>query len=150
MTTRELYAKLLTSEVAGNPSRRTPSLDRNAEASMNVQPLQNLADQWRTEAELFRRRGMEDSATLVESCATDLEAGIREWELETLTLGEAAVETGLAYDTLQKKVSRGNLPNVGSKRAPRVRRCDLFGTPRPRLVENESLSEAILRRRAAG
>ena len=116
---------------------------------MNVQPLQNLASEWRTEAELFRRRGMEDSARLVESYQGDLETRIHEWGLEALTLEEAALETGLAYDTLQKKISRGGLPNAGEKRAPRVRRCDLYGTPRPRLVEDESLAEVILRRRAA-
>lgn len=116
---------------------------------MNLQPLQDLAAQWRTEAGLFHRRGLEDAARLVESYADDLERRIREWGLEALTLEEAAVETGLAYDTLQKKVSRGSLPNVGARRAPRVRRCDLFGTPRPRLVEDESLAETILRRRAA-
>ena len=116
---------------------------------MNLQPLQDLAAEWRTEAELFRRRGMEDSARLAESYAHDLEGRIREWGLEALTLEEAALETGLAYDTLQKKVSRGSIPNVGAKRAPRVRRCDLYGTPRPCLVEDESLAETILRRRAA-
>lgn len=116
---------------------------------MNVQPLQKLAAEWRAEADLFRRRGLEDSARLVESYAGDLESRIREWGLEALTLEEAALETGLAYDTLQKKISRGRLPNAGQKRAPRVRRCDLYGSPRPRLVEQESLAEDVLRRRAA-
>jgi hypothetical protein len=116
---------------------------------MNVQPLQSLATQRRSEAELFRRRGLDDSARLVESYACDLEMRIREWGLEALTLEEAAAESGLAYDTLQKKVARGSLPNVGARRAPRVRRCDLYGTVHPRLVKDESFAEGILRRRAA-
>jgi hypothetical protein len=116
---------------------------------MNVQPLRDLAADWRIEAELFRKRGLEQSARLAESYANDLEARIQEWGLEALTLEEAARETGLAYDTLQKKISRGTLPNAGARRAPRVRRRDLYAPPGPRLVEQASLAEEILSRRAA-
>jgi hypothetical protein len=116
---------------------------------MNVKPLQDLASGWRTEAALFRRRGMEQSAQLAESYAAELEARIQEWGLEALTLEAAALETGLAHDTLQKKISRGTLPNAGAKRSPRVRRRDLYGPPGLRLLDESSLADEILTRRAA-
>jgi hypothetical protein len=53
-----------------------------------------------------------------------LERGVREWELEALTLEEAVKESGYTYSALQKKVG-GEIENVGSKGSPRIRRQDL-------------------------
>ena len=88
--------------------------------------IEQLANKWRDEAALFRRRGLHQAAELLESLAADLEAAVREYRLAALTLTEAAAESGLRYDTLQKKVSRGELQNAGAPRSPRVRRCDLL------------------------
>lgn len=88
--------------------------------------IDSLLDQWRSEADLLRRRGQAHLADLVESYAADLSAAVREHRLTTLTLAEAAAETGLKYDTIQKKVASGEVTNVGRRGAPRVRRCDLL------------------------
>lgn len=118
---------------------------------MNLSALERLAAQWRQEAELLRRRGMERRAEMVESYAADLEERLREWWLERLTLQEAADEAGLSYSAVQKKVAREDLPNAGEEGAPRVRRCDLFGEEeRPRLETDEGdpdVAAEILARR---
>jgi hypothetical protein len=61
----------------------------------------------------------------MESCAQDLEQAFREYELEALTLEEAALESGYSYSALQKQVAAGRLLNVGERMSPRVRRGDL-------------------------
>ena len=99
--------------------------------------ISDLSTQWRDEAALFRRRGLNQAADLTESHAADLEAAVREYRLATLTLTEAATATGLKYDTIQGKVASGEIPNAGRRGSPRVRRCDL-------------LSDEVLSARLAG
>lgn len=89
-----------------------------------IAPFLSLVEGWRSEAEILRRRGAPRQAEALESAAEDLEDRIREWRLELLTLEEASAETGLAYDTLQRKVG-SEIRNAGEKGSPRVRRCDL-------------------------
>ncbi len=103
---------------------------------MDLSPLRDLADRWRDEAAMLERRGLEREARMVESFAGDLEQRLREWELQELTLEQAATELGLKYDTVQRRVACGELPNAGCKGAPLVRRCDLYGgaSSTPRLV----------------
>jgi len=96
---------------------------------VDLSPLHSLADQWTTEADVLRRRGAPRQAEALESAAAELEDQLREWWLETLTLQKAAEESGLSYGAVQKRVSRGELPNAGKEGAPRVRRCDLFDDP---------------------
>ena len=85
----------------------------------------DLIARWRTDVATLRRRGAAAQGVLLESCADDLEAALREQALEALTLNEASQESGYSYSTLQKKVASGELPNMGSKNCPRVRRGDL-------------------------
>ena len=74
---------------------------------------------------MLRRRGAEQSAVLLESCAEDLEEALTEAALEALTLQQAADESGYSYSALQKMVATGKLSNVGDKNRPRVRRGDI-------------------------
>ncbi len=92
---------------------------------MNIGPIHKLARRWRDEAERFRHRGLHGQAEMTESYASDLEACLREWELEALTLEEAAAESGYSYSTLQKQVSNGKIPNAGEPRRPLIARTDL-------------------------
>ncbi len=85
----------------------------------------DLVAQWREEAAVLHRRGANAQAVVLEQCSEELEAALREHDLEALTLNEASQESGYSYSTLQKKVASGELPNVGSKNCPRVRRGDL-------------------------
>lgn len=117
--------------------------------------LHRLAAQWRGEAESLRTRGMDREARMVESFADDLESEVREMEDETLTLEEAADESGLSYSSVQHKVAAGEIPNAGEKGSPRVRRGDL---PRiaqrpqrgPELHDDDLADEVLLARRSGG
>ncbi len=91
--------------------------------------LTDLASRWHTEAATLRRRGAPQQAVVLESCAEELEAALREHDLEALTLNEASQESGYSYSALQKKVASGELPNMGTKNCPRLRRGDLPRKP---------------------
>ena len=83
------------------------------------------AAQWRTVAGTLRDHGAEVQAVLLERCADEIEADHRERALEALTLNQATLESGYSYSALQKKVASGELPNMGTKNCPRLRRGDL-------------------------
>lgn len=118
---------------------------------MMLDPIRDLAIGWRSESEVLRRRGAPGSAEVLNGCADELDERLDEWWLEELTIEEAAKETGLAYDTVQRKVASGEWPNVRRKGAPRVRRRDVLpGSPEPgpRLVTGEpDIAEEVLRAR---
>ena len=97
-----------------------------------------LSSRWRTLAGQMRSLGAVAQATTLEHCADELEETWREWELEALTLEEAAAESGYSYSSLQKRVSAGEIPNVGEPRKPRVRRQDLPRKTPTRRFELES------------
>src|SRR5690348_16569017 len=88
-----------------------------------------LATRWRADAEVLRRRGAEALATSLESCASDLEVWARAWDLEALTLDQAAKESGYSYSTLQHLVAEKRIRNAGSARRPRIARKDLPRKP---------------------
>jgi hypothetical protein len=92
---------------------------------VNLNLLQEVPAEWRAEADLFRRRGQDSYAKLVESLAADLEARIRVWASEPLSLSEAVRESGFSRSTLERRIEDGSIPNVGQSGAPRVRRIDL-------------------------
>ena len=120
---------------------------------MNLRPLEDLASEWRSEAVLFKRRGMEGSARQAESYAAELEGRLREWAGEMLTLAEAVEESGFSRSTLERRIDSGELPNVGEVGAPRVRRIDLprkAGCPDFRTDNGApDLASEILARRAS-
>ncbi len=92
----------------------------------------DLARHWRTEAEMLRRRGAPQQAEALKSCADELEAALREHEQATLTLKEAAAESGYSEEHLRRLVGSGSLPaqrNGGKRSHIRVRRSDLPRKP---------------------
>jgi len=89
-------------------------------------PVTQLTNQWRNEAELLRRRGAADIATAVESCADELEAAEKEWQLESLSLNDAAAETGKTAGQLRRDVKNGKLARSNSDGPMKVRRCDVL------------------------
>ena len=92
-----------------------------------------LSLEWREKAKEFRRFGADDQAVTLDYCADDLEETWRIWQTEPLLLEEAAKESGFSYSSLQKRVSDGEIPNIGKPGQPRVRRQDLpRKTPRQR------------------
>ena len=85
-----------------------------------------LPHRWRERAELLRDWGADEGAArLWERAAGELEQALRASGDETLTLVQAARETGLTADHVGDLVRRGVIPNAGRKGAPRIRRADL-------------------------
>jgi hypothetical protein len=103
----------------------------------------DLSAEWRKEAARLRGWGAVAQAEAIERCAGELEAKVREQELEAITLDEAVEWSGQSYSTIQKKVASGVLENVGRKHAPRVRRGDL---PRKgkRAEDEPSIIDALI------
>ncbi len=93
---------------------------------MNHDALLALADRWRDEAAVHERDGVLGHAAVLRRVADELTESLDRWWLEELTLEEAAEEKGRSYDTIQRRVASGDLPNVGRKHRPRVRRTDLY------------------------
>ena len=94
---------------------------------MDLSPLPDLADRWRDEADKYEGDGaLVRADALLRRVADELTEAIDRWWLEELTLEEAAEERGRSYDTIQRRVASGDLPNVGRRHRPRVRRADLY------------------------
>ncbi len=89
-------------------------------------PLTRLTNQWREEVELLRRRGASDVAIALESCANELEAAQREWELEELKISEASAECGKSASQLRRDVQNGKLGVVSDSGPMKVRRRDVL------------------------
>ena len=89
----------------------------------------DLAAHWEADAEVLERRGDPRGATLCRQCAVELREAIRAEGNSSLTLSEAARESGYSEDHLRHKVAEGEIPNAGRKGAPRIRKCDLPRKP---------------------
>ena len=104
--------------------------------------VETLPVTWRTQAKALRRYGGETPAVALESCAAELEATLRERDETTLSLTEAARESGYSADHLGRLVRDGKIPNAGRPGAPRIARSTCHGRPsEPRLV-NEAFVRA--------
>ena len=92
--------------------------------------LERIVADLRADAERFAVvHAQVDGATVYRRLADRLEAALLEYETEPLTLDAAAHEVGVSYTTMQRRVARGDVPNIGKRGTPRVRRCDLHGVP---------------------
>ena len=100
---------------------------------------------WRERAETLRTYGDPNSARLWDIAAVELERAMEVFGQQTLSLTEAARESGFTADHLGALVKRGKIPNGGRTGAPRIRRIDLpqkrLGgpgrPPRPQSVDRE-------------
>jgi hypothetical protein len=74
------------------------------------------------------------AATAFARAADELEAALRQQEVEELSLSAAARESGYTRDHLSRLIREGKIPNAGRRNAPRIRRADLPRKPaaRPR------------------
>ena len=106
--------------------------DTHAWRSGGQRSLDRVVLQWRDEAETLRRRGAAAHATLLESCAEELESALQQHHDELLSIKEAAVESGYSEETLRRKVRNGELPaerSNGKKSHVKLRRGDLPTKP---------------------
>lgn len=101
-------------------------MDRERTSSMELSDfLRDLLARWQADEERLRELGQAWLGDFSKRYQAELRERWREWQLEALTLSEAAAYSGLAYDTVRKKVERGQIPNIAAQGRPRVRRCDL-------------------------
>ena len=118
--------------------------------------VEGLPADWRERAKALRRYGGETPAVAIERCADDLEATIRERDETTLSLVEAARESGYSRDHLGRLVRDGKIPNAGRPNAPRIARrhlprkapaqAPLAEEPRPRERSNAQIVQSIIQR----
>lgn len=88
--------------------------------------LRAFISKWSGEAETLRRLGAHvDGAKLIDALLVDLQALSRAEASESLTLEEAARESGYSPDHLGKLLRSGIIPNAGRKNAPRILRTHL-------------------------
>jgi len=87
--------------------------------------VESLPVAWRKRAKALRRYGGETPAVALDRCADDLEATLRERDETTLSLVEAARESGYSADHLGRLVRDGRIPNAGRPGAPRIARVHL-------------------------
>ena len=118
--------------------------------------VEGLPANWRRRAKALRRYGSEPPAVALERCADELEATIRDRDETTLSLVEAARESGYSRDHLGRLVRDGKIPNAGRPNAPRIARrhlprkapaeAPLAEEPRPRERSNTQIVQSIIRR----
>jgi hypothetical protein len=91
--------------------------------------LPALAQRWRDEAAVLRRRGAIAQAEALDSAAAELESALVLTLGATVSLREAAGFSGYTPDALTRLVRKGALRNVGRAHAPRFRLTDLPRKP---------------------
>lgn len=101
---------------------------------MSLEPggLRDLLARWRRDADVLALYGVDHLARLCKQHAAEIEAALRAKGDESLSLAEAARESGYSTDHLRHLVAAGTIPNVGRRHRPQVRRADLpRKSPRP-------------------
>lgn len=83
-----------------------------------------LPDSWRDRADELERYAPPAAAAFREA-ADELEEALRLAAEESLTLQEAADESGYSTRRLRELLADGTIPQAGRKGAPRIRRGDL-------------------------
>lgn len=123
---------------------------------MQSTSLHDLAHTWRVEAERLRALEACGQAAALERAADDLEAAVRQWTVELLTIREASQQSGYSQDHLRSLVRDGVIPDArpaGSRGEIRIRRCDLPRKPglasRPASPDNDFASRVAAHRREA-
>ncbi len=113
-------------------SERLGTTDTRAWGSGGQRSLDRVVLQWRDDAETLRKRGVAAHATLLESCADELERELDRWENELLSIKEAAAESGYSEETLRRRVRKGEIAaerSNGKNSHPKLRRGDLPTKP---------------------
>ena len=84
-----------------------------------------LSTTWRERAELLANFGDPNCARIWQLAAAELDEVLQALGAETLTLAEAARESGYSQDHLGSLIRGGKLPNAGRLHTPLIRRRDL-------------------------
>jgi hypothetical protein len=86
----------------------------------------SLPSSWRERVHYLREYGDSNTARLWDLAAEELDAALAAHGQETLTLVQAARESGFTADLLSALVKNERIPNAGRDGAPRIRRADLL------------------------
>ena len=131
-------------------------MTRRAKRKTEPASVEGLPADWRRKAKSLRRYGGETPAVAIERCAEELEATLVERDETTLSLVEAARESGYSRDHLGRLVRDGKIPNAGRPNAPRIARrhlprkapaeAPLAEEPRPRERSNAQIVQSIIRK----
>lgn len=84
-----------------------------------------LISEWGRRADEMAEHGIDAVARAYRIAIAELQTAQRAAADETLTLAEAARESGYSVGRLRHMVADGTVPNAGRKGAPRIRRADL-------------------------
>ena len=87
--------------------------------------IRKLPAAWRRQAKTLRRYRGQALATALERCADELEGTLQERDETTLTLTDAARESGYTREHLGRLVRDGKIPKAGRPNAPRIARRHL-------------------------
>lgn len=91
--------------------------------------LRELVVSLRSEAEVLRENCADSQAKLCERHAERLEEALSKHSNETLTVAEAAAESGYSKSHLRRLIREGRIPNAGEAGSPRIQRRDLPRKP---------------------
>ena len=98
-----------------------------------MNPLLALAANWLSDADRYERdKALVRGDAILQRVASELEAAWHEWELEELSVAQAAAESGYSVDHLRQLVRDGKLPDnrpPGSQGEIRIPRRDLPRKP---------------------
>jgi hypothetical protein len=87
---------------------------------------EDFVTKWANEAKAMRSRGaLVNGAALLEEVLRDFEAATSDHQAQTLSLINAARESGYSPDYLGRLVREDRIPNAGRPNAPKIRRSDL-------------------------
>lgn len=95
---------------------------------MPVSQISDRANEWRRDADVFRRYGQEALAALLEKLATDLEADCLSDD-ERVSFADAPHLSGYSQAHLRRLVRQGKLTNLGSRKKPEFLLSDLPRKP---------------------
>ena len=100
---------------------------RNPTAVGGAPKPQELPAVWRSTAEQLRAHAAHGAAKAYERAAEQLESSAMAANEQLLSLKDAAHECGFSTRTLRRWIETGQLPNIGRRNAPKIRRGDLIG-----------------------
>ena len=87
--------------------------------------IAELLAKWAADASTMEQYSDARGAAISRLHIAELKEAVRVQQDEALTLSKAALESGFSEDHLRHQVAEGQIPNVGRKGAPRIRRADL-------------------------
>ena len=98
---------------------------QKVQAVKSTSGIAELLAKWAADASTMEQYSDARGAAISRLHIAELKEAVRLQQDEALTLSKAALESGFSEDHLRHQVAEGQIPNVGRKGAPRIRRADL-------------------------